>query len=96
MALIPENVLGKIQQRIESKFPEMKGVTPQENKIRLKPEPEIYRKLGIAFPKTRAAKEFVELYYRTKVTTTDGFEIQRTVRVLADASGTVLKITTSK
>ena len=96
MPIVPENILKKVQLHVESKFPEMKGVTPTAEKLALKPEPEIYEKLGIAMPKTRGAQDVVALHYSTKVTTDDGFSINRTVRVLVDDSGRILKITTSK
>ena len=96
MPIVPENVLKKVQHHVESKFPEMKGVTPKTEKLTLEPEPELYEKLGITLPKARGTQEVVALHYSTKVTTDDGFEINRTVRVLIDGSGTILKMTTSK
>lgn len=96
MPLVPENVLEGIKNQIVSKFPEMKGVTPKTERITLEPQSEIYKKLGIPFPKTRGAQELIALNFSTEVKTDDGFNITRTVRVLIDASGTILKITTSK
>jgi hypothetical protein len=96
MSIVPENAMKKVQHIVESKFPEMKGVTPRAEKLTLEPEPQIYEKLGIALPKTRGAKDIVELQFTTKVIAGDGSEMQRIVRVLVDATGKILKITTSK
>jgi hypothetical protein len=96
MALIPESVLKRVKDHVTSKFPEMKGIEPRIEKISLKPENEVYEKLGITMPKSRASKDIIELQFTTEVSAGDDSKIQRIVRVVVDTSGSILKITTSK
>ncbi|RPI35047.1 MAG: hypothetical protein EHM70_00895 [Chloroflexota bacterium] len=75
-----------ISAQIYRQFPEMSGIAP---KVRARPVPESQR----AFKKP-AAPTYL-LNYQTKAALPEGKSISRWVRVVVDAQGKIIKITTS-
>jgi hypothetical protein len=61
---------------------------------------QVYKKFpevnGVIPARTPRPGEQVLLVYRTTAMTADGRKIDRTVRVVADAAGKIVKMTTSK
>lgn len=96
MGILETKILKKIKTEIELKFPEMKDVEPDEDKITIEPEPMLYKKLGVSSPKKFIGNEIIKLIFKKSITTEDGFKMQRIVRVLVNKSGEIIKISTSK
>ncbi len=96
MELLEARIIKKVIEEIETKFPEMKDVKPQAERVVLEQEPKIYEKLGVAFPKTYIREEIIRLSFSTVIKTEDGFKMSRIVRVLVNKKGKIFKISTSK
>ena len=96
MNLIDAKIVKKIKREIVGKFPDMKGVEPLQKKIKLKPEPGLFEKLGVSLSKSYFGKDIFQLSFKKLIETEDGFKIMRVVKVLLDKAGKILKITTTK
>ncbi|MBA7595632.1 hypothetical protein ES703_02597 [subsurface metagenome] len=96
MGLLETKIIKKIKKEVEAKFPDMKGVEPHEERIVIEPEPKVFKKLGVSMPKTYYKEEVFKLSFKKVIKTEDGFEMQRTVRVLVNKSGKIIKFSTSK
>jgi len=96
MGLLDLKIIKKIKLTVEEKFPDMKGVEPTEKRISTKQEENLYNKLGVSLPKYYEIEELFRLSFKKLITTEDGFEISRIVKVLVDKTGNIFKISTTK
>lgn len=96
MIQLETKIIKRIKKEIEKRFPEMKDIEPDEKRIEIEPEPEVFKKLGVSFPKTHITEELFKLSFKKVIKTEDGFEMQRIVRVLVNKAGEILKISTTK
>ncbi len=96
MSILEAKILKKIKLTVEEKFPDMKDIEPMEERISIKPDENLYKKLGISLPKYFETEGLFRLIFQKLITTEDGFEIPRIVKVLVDKAGNIFKISTTK